>query len=83
MKIQPDNFERGAGAPKRSEGGMATFIFIALLAIMMVLVMAESTALFHLHREMKLLEQRQIKRLNLSQTNATSVVSLAEKPEAK
>jgi hypothetical protein len=83
MKIQRDNFEGGTGASRRSEDGMATLIFIALLAIMMVLVMAESTALFHLNREMKLLEQRQIKRLNLSQTNATSVVSPAEKHEAK
>ena len=51
MKIQPDNFKRGPGAPKRSEDGMATLVFIALLAIMMILVTAESSALFHLHRE--------------------------------
>ena len=37
---------------------------------MLVLVMAESTALFHLHREVKFLEQQQIKRLNASQTNS-------------
>ena len=70
MKIQRDIFERGPGAAKRSEEGLATFIFIALLAIMLVLVTAESTALFHLHREMQLLEQRQIKRLDASQTNS-------------
>jgi hypothetical protein len=61
---------RGPGASKRSEDGMATFILIALLAIMVVLVMAESRALFHLHREVKLLEQKQIKRLDASQTNS-------------
>ena len=83
MKIQQDNFERGLGAPKRNEDGVATFIFIALLAIMLILVTAESRALFHLHREVKFLEQQQIKRLNLSQTNATSVVSSTEKPEAQ
>jgi hypothetical protein len=59
MKIKPDNSERG----------MATVIFIALLAIMLVLVTAESRALFRLHREVKLLEQQQIKRLNGPQTN--------------
>jgi hypothetical protein len=57
---------------QRKESGMATVIFIALLAIMMILVMAESRALFHLHREVKLLEQKQIKRLNSSPTNAVT-----------
>ena len=83
MKIRRDHFEHGPGTPRQSEGGFATLIFIVLLAIMLVLVTAESGALFHLHREVKLLEQQQIKRLNLSQTNATSVVSLTEKPKAK
>ena len=55
---------------KRRESGLATMIFIILLAIMMILVMAESRALFHLHRETKFLEQQQIKRLNGSTTNA-------------
>ena len=73
MKIQREHFVRG------SERGMATFIFIALLAIMLVLVLAESGALFHLHREMQLLEQQQIKRLNASQTNSVAVT----KPELK
>jgi len=61
----------GAANPARAgERGMATFICIALLAIMLVLVTAESSALFHLHREMKLLEQKQIQRLGASPTNA-------------
>ena len=83
MKIQPDNFNRGPGAPRRSEDGMATMLLIGLLAIMMIIVTAESSALFHLHREVKFLEQQQIKRLDASQTNATAVVLLTETPEAK
>ena len=79
MKIQRDNFERRPGASRRSEDGMATLIFIVLLSIMLVLVMAESTALFHLHREVKFLEQQQIKRLNASQTNSVAVT----KPDSK
>ena len=79
MKIQRDNSERGPGVPKRSEDGMATFIFIVLLSIMLALVMAESTALFHLHREVKFLEQQQIKRLDASQTNSVAVT----KPDSK
>ena len=62
MKIRPNNSERG----------MATVIFIALLAIMLILVTAESRALIRLHREVKLLEQQQIKRLNGPQTNAVA-----------
>jgi hypothetical protein len=62
MKIKPDNSERG----------MATVIFIALLAIMLILVTVESRALIRLHREVKLLEHQQIKRLNGSQTNAVT-----------
>ena len=39
---------------------------------MLILVTAESGALFHLHREVKFLEQQQIKRLNLSQPISTA-----------
>ena len=77
MKIQPDNFERGPGMPKRREDGMATVLFIALLAIMLILVTAESRALIHLHREVKLLEQQQLKRLNVQSTN-TIVTAISE-----
>lgn len=55
-------------------GGSAVIIFITLLAIMMILVTANSRALVQLHRNIKLLEQRQIQRLNDSQTNAVTAV---------
>jgi len=67
MKIQRECFNR------KGERGMATVVFIALLAIMMILVTAESHALFRLHREVKLLEQQQVKRLNNSQANPVAV----------
>jgi hypothetical protein len=67
MKIQREHFNR------KGERGMATVIFIALLAIMMILVTAESRSLFSLHREVKLLEQQQIKRLDNSQANSVAV----------
>lgn len=63
----------GLVAPKRSEGGSATIVFIALLAIMVILVTVNGKALFRLHREVKFLEQQQIKRLNASQTNAVVI----------
>ena len=55
---------------------MATVLFIALLAIMMVLVMVESQALIRLRREVKLMEQHQIKRLNGPQTNAVPAATI-------
>jgi hypothetical protein len=61
---------------RRNERGMATLVFITLLAIMMILVTAESRALYQLHREVKLLAQQQAKRLNDSsgaQTNAMAI----------
>ena len=61
-------------APRRSEDGSATIVFIALLAIMVILVTVNGKALFGLHREVKFLEQQQIKRLNASQTNAVAVI---------
>lgn len=64
---------------RRGKEGSITVVFIALLAIMMILVTAESRALIHLRREVKFLEQRQIQRLNPPQTNAVNVVI----PESK
>ena len=58
---------------------MATVVFIALLAIMMILVTAESRALFHLHREVKFLEQQQIKRLNSSPVNTVATATTGAK----
>jgi len=63
---------------RRNESGMATVVFVALLAIMMILVMAESRALYHLHREAKFLEQQQIKRLN-----GTPAAGIATTPDTK
>lgn len=62
-------------ALRRNEGGMITVVFIALLAIMMILVMAESRALIQLRRETKLLEQQQIKRLDIAITNTVTVIA--------
>ena len=64
--------ESGKRKADSRERGMATVLFIALLAIMMILVTAESKALFNLHREVKFLEQQQIKRLNAPPTNTIS-----------
>ena len=51
---------------------MATLIFITLLTIMMMLVMAELRCVVRLHREVKFLEQQQIKRMNLTAAPAVN-----------
>ena len=79
MKLQPTLVIHEQIAARRSERGLATMIFIVLLAIMMILVMAEARALFNLHREVKLLEKQQIKRLQLSTTNSVPVLTPAAK----
>jgi hypothetical protein len=68
-------FAGGMGASRSGEGGSVTVIFIALLAVMMILVTAEGRALFQLHREVKLLEQQQLKRLNNWQTKSVAVTN--------
>jgi hypothetical protein len=60
---------------QHKEGGfIATVQFIALLSIMMLLATANAMALYHLHRNVRFLEQQQIKRLNASQTNSVAAV---------
>ena len=49
---------RGSRTERPSQRGMITVVFIALLAIMMVLLMVESSAVLWLHREIKLQEHR-------------------------
>jgi hypothetical protein len=78
MKIVSSHF-----IERRRQNGSAVFVFICLLAIMMILVAANSDALSHLHQEIKLLEQRQVQRLNASQTNGIAVMESPAKPEAK
>lgn len=78
MKILPLHF------PKHNrQNGSVVLVFITLLAIMVILATANSKALFYLHRNIKLVEQRQIERLNASQTNTVSIVESPVKPEAK
>ena len=76
MKIPHKDFKRGPGASKRSEDGMATLILIVLLAVMLVFVAAESSSLLNLRRDLQLLEQKQIQRLDASQTNSIGKAEL-------
>lgn len=63
--------------PQKNENGFATIVFISLLAIMVMLAAANTAALIHLHREVKLLEQQQIKRLNGPSADSRPVGNLS------
>jgi hypothetical protein len=78
MKVSRFNLSR-----RHRQRGSAVLVFIILLAIMLMLITANSSIMLHLHRELKLLDQRQIKRLNASQTNATLVVASPAKTDQK
>jgi hypothetical protein len=65
MKLLPKKHFR------QGERGMATIMFITLLTIMVLLATANGMALIRLHREVKFVEQQQIKRLNGPQTHFT------------
>ena len=65
------------------ENGSAVLILITLLAVMLLLLTANSSALLHLHRELKLLDQRQLERLKASQTNVVTSVLAPEAPDPK
>ena len=67
----------------RRQNGSTVLVLITLLVIMVMLATANSKALFHLHREIKLLETRQIQRLNASQTNTMTVAESPVKRASK
>ena len=50
---------------------------------MLMLITANSSTLLHLHRELKLLDQRQVERLNASQTNTTTTAISPAPPGSK
>ena len=68
---------------RHRQSGSAVVIFITLLAIMLMLITANSSALLHLYRELKLLDRRQVERLNASQTNATTTAISPGQPGSK
>ena len=54
----------------RRQRGSAVLVLLILLVIMVLLALANTGALIHLHKELKLLEHRQVERLNAQSTNA-------------
>lgn len=76
-------YSRFSLSPNHRQSGSAVLIMITLLAVMLLLLTANSSALLHLHRELKLLDQRQVERLNASQTNVVTSVLAPAPPDSK
>lgn len=68
---------------RRRQRGSAVLILLILLAIMLLLAVANSSTLFHLRGELKLLEHRQVERLNASATNTTATAVSPAQPASK
>jgi hypothetical protein len=62
---------------------MATIMFITLLTIMALLATANAMALIRLHREVKYVEQQQIKRLNGAPNHSAPVPPATTNPNSK
>jgi hypothetical protein len=58
------------------EQGSAVVMFIILLGIMLALVAANGKTLVVLKKDLQLIERRQIQRLERSQTNASTPVTI-------
>jgi hypothetical protein len=78
MKIYQSSFNS-----RNRRNGSAVVLFLALLAIMLLLVAANSKALFQLHQEARLLNRRQIERLDASQTNVMTAAASPINSETK
>jgi hypothetical protein len=67
----------------RRQNGSTVVVLLILLTIMVLLSAANTSVLIHLHREIKLLDHRQLERLNASQTNAVATAATSAQPESK
>ena len=78
MKIQSTVIPRF-----RRQRGSVVLILVILLVIMTMLAAANSSDLYQLHRELNLLDRRQVGRLEQVSTNAPAAAVAPAKPESK
>jgi hypothetical protein len=67
----------------RDQRGSTVLVLLVLLAIMVLLAAANSSALDQLRRDINLLEHRQVMRLNSMPTNATAAAVSPAKLESR
>ena len=68
---------------RAAECGSATLVMITLLAIMFILILANSHILFNLQRELKLIERQQIERSNTDHGHSTNAVDASSTANRK
>jgi hypothetical protein len=76
------NFTMAGGAPK-TQGGFAVMIILILLTIMVVLAAANTATVNRLRQRVKIVEQRQTRRLASFSTNSWRAGSVTNQPAAK
>ena len=64
-------------SPQSNRSGLATIIVLAVIAIMLVYITANVRALNTLDKELKLVEQKQIKRLAEQNAKVLSITNTA------
>lgn len=70
-------------SPRPRQGGMAVIVMLAFLTLLLIYIGANMHSLYRLDRELKLTEQRQIRRLNaLSAQNAAMNTAETNAPPA-
>jgi hypothetical protein len=64
---------RGQFRRQRKESGMAVIVILALVAIMMIYIAANLKTLSVLHRDLNLIETRQVRRLAVAVRSAPAI----------
>jgi hypothetical protein len=78
MKTFP-NPDRNLSPSRQAESGMAVILVMALLAIILVYVAGNLGTLHHVSRELRLIEQKQVRRLeSISATNLSALTATNE-----
>ena len=75
-------FRPAAAEPRRREQGMAVIVVMALVSILLIYVACNIRTLSHLGHELKLLEQRQVRRLEQSARTTNAPVTVQLSPQA-
>ena len=76
MKTKSNSRLRRSPGDLRHQSGMAVILVMALLAIILVYVAGNLGTIHHLSRELRLIDQRQLRRLeSISKTNAVAATA--------
>jgi hypothetical protein len=84
MKFPPPGHFSRAGT-QRTKAGMAVIVVVTILAIILLYIAYNARTLYHLGRELQLLDQKQTRRLSQTvvRSNAVPVQAEAQSPRSE